>query len=170
MLVANNLFISPNSYGLNLSRSTAFDNNIFIGQDFIGTNDIQNCSFNNNIFYCLNNTLPTSTTNTFANNITGVNPGFVNAPGVTSPSLYNFDDTHNYNLASGSPGIGAGTNGANIGIYGGTYAWPEGGAAGSGFMYSQEANIPQVNRMDVLNSSVQQNGTLNVNVVGIINP
>jgi len=159
VVIKNNLFFEGStSFG-----NTIVTNNIFYGSSHSTVSS--NVTYNNNItFGSVDNNLVLTGTNNGGGNFIGVNPSFVNVPAV------NYNDTYNYNLLLTSPGIAAGTDGTDIGIYGGAYAWPEGGAtSGDGYMYAQEADIPQVNQMNVQNASVPLNGTLNVTVTGITN-
>jgi len=159
-IVTNNVF---SDVGGAYFYNTIVTNNIFFGSTH--NTLASNVTYNNNItFGSVDNNLVLTGTNNGGGNFIGVNPSFVNVPAV------NYIDTYNYNLQPTSPGIAAGTDGTDIGIYGGTYVWPEGGASsGDGYMYAQEADIPQVNQMNVQNASVPLNGTLNVTVTGITN-
>lgn len=157
ILFSNNLFFSSVS-----SNNTIFTNNIWYGAT--PPTDINNNTFNNNLaFGSSSNVFTLSGNNSGGNNFEGVNPLFVN-----ETNLY-VEDTDDFNLLTASPAKNAGTDGTDLGIYGGAHPWPEGGISGSGFMYGQEANIPQVNQMDIQNASVPLNGTLNVEIKAITN-
>ena len=149
---------------LGSTYNTIYSNNIF--HTFSPYNvDITNCTFNNNISYnTTNDNFNITGTNSGGSNLVGQDPLFVS----TGTSM-NFEYIDDYNVQTGSPAINAGTDGTDIGIYGGSYPWPEGGISGSGFMYSQEPQIPQVNEMNIQNSTIPIGGTLNVQVKGIIN-
>lgn len=157
VLFTNNMFIS--SVG---SSHTIFTNNIWYGYDPQSSSNYNTYNYNL-VFGATNNQFTLTGTNTGGNNFEGVNPLFVN-----ETNLY-IDDTDDLNLLATSPVKNAGTDGTDLGIYGGPHPWPEGGISGSGFMYAQEANIPQVNQMDIQNASVPLNGTLNVEIKGITN-
>jgi hypothetical protein len=138
------------------------------------------CSFNNNLsnqttigaaseYNPTNNFVTTyigagGGSNSGAGNQMGIDPLFEN---VTNNDTYN--DTFNYRLKTGSPGKNAGTDGTDLGIYGGSYPFPSGGAIGSGFDTSPMPPIPQVTELNILNATVPVNGTLNVNVKATIN-
>ncbi|MBK9337632.1 MAG: right-handed parallel beta-helix repeat-containing protein [Lewinellaceae bacterium] len=98
------------------ANNTTFENNIFYGiTPNAGTQT--NCVYNNNLTYLTsNNTLPPAG-QTGSNNLVNVNPLFVNIFSIAlfepSTFLYIFD----YHLGVGSPGLGAGTGGTNLGIY-----------------------------------------------------
>ena len=105
-----------------------------------------------------------SGTNSASNNLDDVDPMFVLYQAGAGNYL-----TNDYHLQPGSPAIGAGLNGEDLGIYGGNYPWPDGGASGSGWMYTQEPQFPQVNQMTIQNPIVPVNGTLSVTSKGIVN-
>lgn len=123
-------------------EASTFNNNIFMiaGQwKFFSTN---NCSLNNNIVidnngapnYLYSNCNGNITTNTIYNEpynnnynnteiggIYSASPIFVNFTGFT------FDVHADYHLAGGSPGIGYGNDGTDVGIYGTAVPFKEGG-------------------------------------------
>lgn len=169
ILVKNNLFIKNNGYGfrsnpLNFKIANAtFINNVFYGSSANYLN-IESCIFSNNLSYnTIDNNFPTTGTNTGGGNIINLDPLFVNE------SNSQYTNTDDYNYPSNSPLVNAGTDGTDIGIYGGQYPWPEGGVSGSGFMYSQEPRLPQVDLLNVVNGGVPQNGTLNIRVRAVKN-
>ena len=56
-----------------------------------------------------------------------------------------------------------GTDGTQIGIYGGPTPWIDGGDGI--FRYgTMPSQVPYVTDMDILNTAIQENGTLNVNI------
>lgn len=160
--VRNNIFITPN-YVLSSNYNAVITNNIFYKASPYSTSNTY-CVFSNNLsFDSSNNTFPVTGTNSGGNNQENVDPDFV----AVSSSYFNH--THDYHLNPGSPAINAGSDGTDIGIYGGSYPWPDGGASQSGYMYAQEPQVPQVNQMNVVNAAVPLNGSINVEVRGIIN-
>lgn len=82
-----------------------------------------NNDFQNNIF--AGNTSFPAGTNTGSNNLTGIDPAvvFENIDG----NINTFSYAHDFHLAAGSPAIGAGLSGTDIGIYGGANPFKEGG-------------------------------------------
>jgi hypothetical protein len=155
------------------------NNNLFIsssGNAFSSSSS--NMSVVNNIFYGgVNHTVPTGTNNIFKNNLTtntvsftsgGTNTSTNNiintSPLFVSSSLNTYTNTADYHLGSGSPAIGAGFGGVDIGIYGGTLSFPSGGASLSGFQTSPSAKIPQIYEMNLLNPAVSTSGTLSIQV------
>ena len=80
-------------------------------------------------------------------NLNNTDPSFVNVPFNT-----NYSTTHDYHLQSGSPAIGTGLNGSDIGPHG----------SGTNFSESGEVLIAPIVRS--LSTSVGAGGTLNINV------
>jgi hypothetical protein len=152
-LFTNNIFLWA-SVVFNDSDFNTFTNNIFYQNNLnssISNGNISNCVFNNNISFGGNNpTLP-------AGNNTGqgnffADPQFVN---VTSNTFsYDFD----YSLQGSSPGINAGADGTDIGLFGGV-----------GYSISGTPAIPEVTELNVLNPIVPQNGSLNLRIRGRAN-
>ncbi|MFZ4635344.1 MAG: hypothetical protein ACOYNO_14155 [Saprospiraceae bacterium] len=114
-IFSNNLFFGagPQTVSAGNINNFIFENNIFYGVG--ATNASQtNCVYNNNLTYqASNNTLPPSG-QSGSNNLVNVDPKFVDAP---SPGNIDFEYNRNYRLQTGSPGLGAGTFGTNLGIY-----------------------------------------------------
>ena len=152
VLFRNNVFVN---------RATAtFDGNVW---DIILENNIfykaeptgaQFCTFNNNITYLNNsNTLPYGN-NLGSGNIINVNPLFTNYPALGGAHTY----TQDFTLQGGSPGIGTGTNGADIGLNGGNAPvanipiW---------------AKIPGVTELNIPVSSVPVGGTLQIEIQAV---
>jgi hypothetical protein len=118
----NNIFVGASGasyYAFRQFENGTVKNNIFYGvQPLAGTgggplftgNDFQyNLSFG-----AASNIFPTTDGNTSANNIENTDPLFVNLPYGTT---YSF--SYDPNLQTGSPGIGTGELGTDIGIFGG---------------------------------------------------
>jgi len=135
LTVQNNIFQGESSLGTNKSwfglrssnsivtNNVYFDyvlefddalvtNNIFIQQNFTDRSVVSsNATYNNNIFFGEN--VPDGS-NTFNNNIFN-NPGFVSEDN----SFYSFGE--DLNLTAASPGKNAGTDGTDIGVFGGNF-------------------------------------------------
>ena len=120
-LFSNNVFIRKIHEHLIDVNSSLIENNIFLS---IGGNplfsNVSNCTFNNNLFRSIpiplvgaNNIFQQNTDSTF------VNPPWTNGPGY----FFTYDD--NYHLLSNSPGVNAGTDGNDIGLYGGLFPWKD---------------------------------------------
>ena len=159
VLSSNNNFTTVN-IGFQ-PKYVTFYNNIFYGVNHLTT--AHNCAYSNNLsFGASNNTIVITGSNSGSGNIIQ-DPLFVNAP--TLPVNINYD----YHVTAGSPVINGGSDSTDIGMYGGSSPMPIGGASGSGFMNQQEANIPQVNQMNVRTLVVPLNMPLRVNVIGVTN-
>lgn len=99
-LVANNIFLSTNGLSVieGISNSTV-KNNLYVTYfSFDNTTNIGS----NNIFYQSRSSI------------------FIIQTGNT------FNYTHNYSLQESCPGKGTGTDGTDIGIYGGSFPWKDG--------------------------------------------
>jgi hypothetical protein len=151
VFIKNCLFLNRTSNYFNSINGIVVENNIFYKAEPTGT--VTNSIFNNNLTYlCNNNTLPPAGAgNTGTGNIVNSNPLFVNYP----PLGANFDWTHNYGLQSGSPAIGAGTGGTNIGLTGGTHPLNQ---------LKGNSPLPVVTSLSLPNSSVPLSGTLQGNI------
>ena len=148
----NNIFLYQShcwgvcsSYSLR-GQYSLIENNIFIGSasNFSG---ISNSIANNNLF--VDDIYFPNGTNVGLNNITNQLQSniFLNQSGNT------FTYSQNYHLQATCPGKNAGTEGTDIGIYGGTFPWKDG-------------SIPFNPHIQLKNSSneTEQNGKLNVNI------
>jgi len=155
VLISNNVFSNSGSLSLYSIQYAVVSNNIFYGsapsQDNYG---VVNCAFNNNIsFGSADNDLPpTGGNNVGSGNMVGVDPLFVNVPN------YSGNLSYDYHLQASSPGKNAGTDGTDIGIYGGST--PLVGALDG------VPRLPLVTTFNLLNSSIGLGGSLNVHVEG----
>lgn len=143
-LVQHNIFMSANSDAFgNINANLIISNNIFYNSNPSASTSA--CIFNNNITY--------NTGATYAalggTNIDNVDPMFVNVPSATFSALYN------YQLQATSPGVGAASDGSDIGFYGG---------AGYATITGEVYNMPVIRKMDIQNTNVPQNGNVNVKV------
>lgn len=160
VLISNNVFVGDPFYyrALGDISYAVISNNIFYYQSYVsGVNPYvgaQNCAFNNNISYLTNSdALPPATgSNVGSGNLVGVDPLFVNVPD------YYFNLSYDYHLQAGSPGKNAGTDGTDIGLYGG-------GAPLVG-MLDGVPRLPLVTTFNLLNTSIGVGGSLNVEVEG----
>ena len=98
---------------------------------------------------CFSNTIP-GTGNLGSGNLINTNPLFVNYP-LAGGAAYNY--TFDLHLQTGSPGKNFGTDGTDIGIYGGWMPYEVG--ANPYFPQMMELTLPS-------GSSVPAGGTLNV--------
>jgi hypothetical protein len=144
--ISNNIIYNSNNSGtqgaIHSLNAGLIENNIFVGSAVGGAlpsfNAVTNCDIRNNIFLgtrpqgigtftgntqqnnlsfgASDNTFSTINGNTSISNIQGSDPLFVNLP-------YGATHFFTYNAAfqTGSPAIGSGVSGINMGIYGGTH-------------------------------------------------
>lgn len=165
-LISNNII---NGYieNFNFPSSTIQNNTFFNGGNAFGasTTPVSGCVIKNNIFY---NSHPTNGTSSciFLNNITYATSVTYPALGGsnidnTNPQLTNvansggYSTTYNFTVASTSPAHLAGTDGTDLGFYGGILRASK---------YGEVYNLPVVREMDVTNTSVIQGGAINVKV------
>ena len=157
ILISNNLFIADSETRsiFGSCDNIIFTNNIVTGLG-VGTttSNCDFCTFTNNISFGAGATDFDYGTNTTGSNLEGVNPGFVNAEGFV------FSVDADYRTTDTSPANDAGSDGTDIGIYGGVRPFP--GEEAAGYFTSPFPSIPQVTEMNILNSSIPENGTLNV--------
>ncbi len=168
-IISNNIF--QNTFW---ARGAVVSNNIFYNSASSGTINVStySCTFTNNLFYAFTPVVSTniiSGTNTGTGNLFNVDPQFTTAAlcsdvynyTYTAPTAGPFADFH---LLSSSPGVNYGTDGTNIGIYGGNYPWIDGSTTDSRFRYyPMTSQVPQMIQMNITNPTLPVNGTLNVN-------
>ncbi len=146
-VVANNIFYQPNSIaGLN-AENTTFTNNI--------------CYFSDNPF-----PIQAAKNVTYTGNIVDKNPKFIQSATTSEVSgyqTYTAPPFANFNLAVGSPALTLGTDGTQAGIYGGPTPWVDGGE-GVYRYFAMPSQVPYVTDMDILNTAIPLNGTLNVKI------
>ncbi|MEX1239704.1 MAG: hypothetical protein WEB30_08300 [Cyclobacteriaceae bacterium] len=187
--IQNNIFSSGTIYGFSAS-SILIDHNLLMGANNL--NYLFYATLTNNIFIRSTGTLMSVYvySNTFNNNIsnlTTVGPtaptdSFLGGPNtgggnyVTVDPLFEdvtnlntYSNTFNYRLKAASVGINAGTDGTDLGIYGGAFPFPSGGAVGSGFDTSPLPPIPQVTEVNIQNATLQPGTPLNVQVKAKVN-
>jgi hypothetical protein len=150
VLITNNIFLSSYYSGLVTVSYATIANNIF-WQTSSFNSDVLNNVFNKNINYHVSivTSLPPAS-NSGSGNITNQDPKFVNLPASASSS---YETSYDYSLQAG-PAKNAGTDGKDLGIYGGSYPMPN---------LTGAPNIPQITSLDIQNSVVPKNATLNVN-------
>lgn len=149
-LFLNNALTNTNAQYITINNSIMFN---------ISTDGLTYSTFNNNISFAGADGIFVDFaygTNTSNNNLVDVDPLFSTIDGVT------FSFTDDYRLKEGSPAIGAGSDGTDIGIYGGLFPFPIGGEGE--YLMTAAPKIPQIYEMNVLNAAVPENGTLNVQV------
>jgi len=159
----NNVFIMRNgsgSYPLCYScNSVLFENNIFWQvepsyTDITGQS-CTDCVFNNNIIYNAGGGTMTAINSigngvSGSNNIMNADPQFVNFVQDN-----NYTIAENYRLSNGSPGHLTGTDGTDIGLYGGNYNWEN---------RKYPKAFPHQEVLNVINNSVPQGSPININL------
>ncbi len=139
----NNIFSYSSWYGYS-SQYSLFENNIFFSNII---SSILNSTFKNNLF--VPQVVFPNGTNVGSNNIVNqeLTTIFVNQEGST------FNYTHDYHLQSTCPGKNAGTDGTDIGIYGGIYPWKAGSVPANPHFQSLK-----------ISPTTDTNGNLNVKI------
>lgn len=162
-ILTNNLI-----FKISTTRSAVISNNIFYSSnvDIDATNAY--CSVSNNCFYGAHTYITSDIiygTNTGGNNLLNQDPLFVYYDAVHGYTLSNpaTGPFANFNLQVGSPCLLAGSDGLDIGIYGGNTPFVEGYPADSRFRYFPMPSIPQMLEMNIQNAAILPSGTLNVN-------
>jgi hypothetical protein len=147
-LVSNNVFINITdafaAFGAYPFANVMIKDNIFY--DSNPNTNTTNCLYQNNISYSSSSTYPLMPG---TGNLDNVDPLFVNV------LAGNYTTAFNFHLQAGSPGIGASSIGDDIGFYGGSY-----GSTVTG----ETLNMPVMRAVDIQNTSVPQNGNVNVKV------
>ena len=153
VILNNNIFTGYHQGGSFSSITNAqFSNNIFFGKSPQGAGS---SIFERNLTYASTNTQLPYGSNTGNINYVNVDPLFVNIPVNTFDFSYGFD----FHLQSSSPGINAGTDGTDIGIFGGGFPMPTNNNKITG-----ESRLPQIYYMNILNNVIEQNTPINVTV------
>ncbi len=158
VIFSNNLFKRYSNVGENFFTNVTycqFINNIFYGGIL---SSVTNATFTKNIFYGYYGNPLDSLVNDCNGSITNSDPLFLDAE--NKYTYFNY--SHNYHLDTGSPGINAGSDGTDIGIYGGLYPFP--GGANVPWQTSAMPALPQIYKMNVLNPTLPINGTLQVKI------
>lgn len=157
----NNVFVLRNNSGSEMCLSCSsvlFENNIFWMTNSGHTAIAQSCSncvFNNNIIYnsgggtmiAIDSTGNGASGN---NNIINQDPQFVNFVEGN-----NYTIAENYRLTNASPGHNTGTDGMDIGLYGGNYNWEN---------RKYPKTFPHQEILNVINNSVPQGTPVNINI------
>lgn len=154
-IVRNNIFASNdvNNFALMQGPGGEFMgpgvqilNNIFYKNN-PGFVTYASCTFIKNIYYLTNNPIPTNATSSGNLN---VNPLFVNFPAAGS----NFNWQNDYHLQAGSPGINYGTDGRDLGMWGGQVP------VNAGF----EPPVPRIYDLTANSNTVPVGGTLQLTI------
>ncbi len=155
-MLRNNLFIPNTFYDAAFVSSepgkfVIAENNIFYG---MSAGNCSDCTFNNNITFQTDQDVLPYGSNTGTDNLNWFENGFVDAPLPVFTFLNNFYSEVDVHLDSDAPGVGGGTDGNDIGLYGGS----------SPFSMPGEPPIPVVRIFTLENSTVPVDGTLQISV------
>jgi hypothetical protein len=141
------LFLSINGSPLINIQFATIQNSIFMNTA-AATNNTINCTFNNNMARLAASLPPASNAGT--GNTVSTDPLFVN---YTLGNLYNATDT--YKLQAGSPAIGSGVGGVDIGLHSINSTFNEAG---------EPPLVPVIRDMTVNSVNVPNSGNVNVKV------
>lgn len=183
----SNLFAANNIFTGGVARikgSQIFINNLFIGSEQVYdvftsgvgiNNQASGIVFSNNILWgrgtggasnaaMTHNLVLTSEggetfdygTNSTGNNLENVNPQFVNVPD------YTLDFSYDYRLADDSPCKGAGSDGTDIGIFGGPYPFPSAGDVPNVIVI--ESRIPKITDFNIRTAAVPEGSSIEIDL------
>jgi hypothetical protein len=161
-IFSNNIFWSFGSSSiLNSLNNAIVSNNIFFNSGSSSltiTNAGNGNTYNNNIFFGYTGAIPQGN-NSGSNNQINVSPQFINGPPIpTAPVDISNVPNFNWDLQTSSPGQNAGTDGTDIGVFGGASPF-------NVFAITGITTLPQITQMNINNSTIPVNGILNVNVI-----
>ncbi|MBU0764574.1 MAG: hypothetical protein KJ607_07050 [Bacteroidetes bacterium] len=156
-------------------RSAEISNNIFYVNVDYAFSDNEYCTIINNCIFDYTGVHTYTTgeiingTSTGSNNLLNVDPQFENA----DVNIYSYSYTYpteeiamaNFRLQAGSPCLTAGSDGLELGMYGGLVPFFEGIPNDSRFRYFPMPNIPAVLDITIFNSTVLPDGILNVGFI-----
>lgn len=165
VVVSNSIFLNRTSSVFNASynwynpcpsvKGLVLENNIFYRSEPTGCYD---CYWYNNLTYAnaqVSALPPPGYGGTGSGNLENLDPLFNNFPFNFSNPNAEFSWGHNYGLQTGSPALGTGTNGTNIGLWGGLYAVTQ---------LPSEPKTPAVTELSIPVSTVPVGGTLQINL------
>lgn len=148
IVVRNSMFLNRTFNCFNALAEMVLENNIFYKAEPTG---LVTSTFNNNLTYlCNSNTIPYGN-NIGSGNIVNQAPELTNYPALGAAHSWSWD----YTPQAGSPCLGNGTNGSDIGISGGNAPVAN---------LPRYAKIPGVTLLDIPVSSVPVGGTLQINI------
>lgn len=144
-LLSNNVFYNVTNAFNSAITNAIIQNNIFYNAH--PSNFANGCTYLNNLTYSTSLTYPVLVG---TGNIDNSDPQFINVGAIGG-----YVSTYNFGLQASSPAHNAGTDGKDLGIYG-----------GSAFvaLSGETNNMPVVRQMTIINTNVSQNGNLNVKV------
>jgi hypothetical protein len=153
-IISNNVFTTYQAFG-GINLSVIYNNIFYGGSPFGATNSV----FSNNITFQTNNDALPYDNNTGATNFEGVDPQFADVP-VAPGNIFGFNFSYDwdFSLTESSPGKNLGTDGTDIGLFGGL-----------GFTPGGEPALPVVTSFTIINAVINPNGKLNIQVEGRAN-
>jgi hypothetical protein len=156
LVIRNCLFLDNVLQSLDNIVEAVFENNVWYRAETknASSTNVTNCTFNNNLTYLCNNNAMPPVGNIGSGNIVNQNPLFTTYPALGAPFAW----AQNYALLAGSPAIGTGTNGTDIGINSGNAPVTQ--------LYKY-AKIPAVTALTIPVSSVPVGGTLQINIQAV---
>jgi len=141
---ANTVALSANNNGYTFGPGVQIFNNIFYKSNPNAPNGVSDdCAYINNLYYLTGGPPPS---NLLSSGNLNADPQFVNFPASGAGFSFNYD----YHLQPTSPGIGYGTDGNDVGMWGGAVP------VNAGF----EPPIPRITELKLSNSTVPVGGTL----------
>jgi hypothetical protein len=148
LLVDHNIFEAQIS---TINYATVTNNVFFFAHISASPNNQYNVYTNNITVYSTADDLPFGD-NSGTGDQNNVNPNQVYGSGLTGTVGYPALLSDDWQLVSGSPGIKAATDGTDIGIYGGSAPMPN---------FTGASTLPQMTELNIKNSAIPVNGTLN---------
>lgn len=151
VIIQNNLFLGNLNF---LGSNFTMINNVFANVNEIYTtsafpSSCWGCVFQNNLSYCSTCVLDSIDGATLSNNIENQPDPFIS----NLPNLFNSD----FNLNASSLGNNFGTDGNDVGIFGGPFPFPAGSQYGGLLL-----GLPIITFFNILNPVIQENGQLQI--------
>ena len=146
VLITNNLFFYNSQTNAVLQDFSTIANNIFVGTH----PNTSFSTFNNNLIFATSNDVLPYGNNTGSGNFNAVAPLFVNVPDYN-----NINFAYNYRLTTTSPGHNGGTDGSDIGPFGGLDPLPD---------LTGTPPVPQIKVFNINNAVVSPSTPLNIYV------
>ncbi|MBE0639516.1 MAG: hypothetical protein IH598_13445 [Bacteroidales bacterium] len=165
VIIANNIFLEYTGSVFSEVHSAIIQNNIFFGVSPLGAYNsafaANLCTCQYNIDFGIGIQPYMNTEDPDFENVLGEEPNdiFVDA-GNNPPGPYDY--AYDYHLDPNSGGIGAGTNGSDVGIYGDFHLFPIGGV--SPYITSAPPPVPQITLMNILTPNVAPGGKIKVHI------
>lgn len=175
-LFTNNLFMLR----LHLGGGIVANNIFYANSGGVFTATCRNVVFSNNILF--NTAIPFNISDFTTNGNTSINNQFNVDPLFIYPIAFNnlFGYTHtfpasgpfaDFHLQPSSPAINAGSDGTDLGIYGGTTPWRDGSTTDSRYRYFPLPDaVPVITGVTVQNPVVNQGGTLQIQINATTQP